>query len=243
VMNDPRTNGEYWLLDRVVRDARKGDRVLDVGANRGNWSLEAIRLGALERGCVIEAFEPSATTRRVLASRVGTHVAIHAIALSDTNETVDFYEQGDCAGTNSLAAIAGAMRCQVTTARLDALVNSTPEAAIKMVKVDTEGFDLLVLRGATSLLQRGLIEVVQFEYNWRWLQNHLALRDAFELIAQYPYRLGKLIGSRIEFYDEWHPELERFFESNFVLVRQGSSLEHLGVGVTFDVANLPVRRR
>lgn len=109
-----------------------------------------------------------------------------------------------------------------------------------MVKIDTEGFDLLVLRGAEQTLHDGRIEIVQFEYNWRWLPNHVCLRDVFALIADKPYRLGKLCGNTIEFYDQWHFELDRFFENNYVLIRNDSNLRMLGSAVRFDESNVVV---
>ena len=92
--------------------------------------------------------------------------------------------------------------------------------SVAMIKIDTEGFDSLVLRGAAACLARGAVEVVQFEYNWRWLLNHTCLRDVFELVRDTPYRLGKLTGRSVDYYDEWHPELDRFFETNCALVRE-----------------------
>ncbi len=109
-----------------------------------------------------------------------------------------------------------------------------------MVKIDTEGFDLLVLRGAEESLHDGRIEVVQFEYNWRWLLNHASLHDVFDLISNKPYRLGKLVGETIEFYDQWHFELDRFFENNYVLIRNNSDLCLLASTVQFDRSNVGV---
>lgn len=63
---------------------------------------------------------------------------------------------------------------------------------------------------------------------------------SFALIKDMPYRLGKLSHGSIEFYDEWHFELDRFFENNYVLVRKGFSLERLGQTVYFDASNCPV---
>ncbi len=92
------------------------------------------------------------------------------------------------------------------------------------------------------MLATGSIEVVQFEYNWRWLLNKASLLDVFALVKDMPYRVGKLLDGSIEFYDEWHFELDRFFENNYVLVRKGSRLDHQGVTVWFDSSNRPQRK-
>jgi len=40
-------------------------------------------------------------------------------------------------------------------------------------------------------------------------------------IAEKPYVIGRLSNGGIEIHQEWHPELERYFESNFVLIHEG----------------------
>lgn len=237
VPNDPRTNGEYWLLAHVVEGAHSGERLLDVGANLGDWTVEALRLGARARGCELHAFEPSAGTRRRLEARLGGDASVHALALSDTPGELAFYEVSEGAGTNSLHAAPGAIEVRVAVDTLDAFLAARPGGPVRFVKIDTEGFDLLVLRGAEASLRSGAIEALQFEYNWRWLDNHVSLRDAFRFLEPLPYRLGKLAGPRLELYDAWHPELDRFLEANFVLIRRGSPLEALGVPMVFDATN------
>lgn len=87
---------------------------------------------------------------------------------------------------------------------------------IALVKIDTEGHDLAVLRGAVPLLSAGRIAAIQFEYNHRWVFARAFLRDAFELLQPAGYRLGKLTPLGVEFYPGWDPELESFVEGNYV---------------------------
>ena len=79
--------------------------------------------------------------------------------------------------------------------------------AITLLKVDTEGHDLSVLRGASSMLNQGVIGIVQFEYNWRWVASRTFLKDVFDLADSLPrYTVGKVTPKGIEFYDRWHHE-------------------------------------
>ena len=61
-------------------------------------------------------------------------------------------------------------------------------ARFALVKIDTEGHDLTVLRGARAMLAEHRIAVVQFEYNHRWVFARAFLRDAFEFLADLGYR-------------------------------------------------------
>src|SRR5690349_18025012 len=73
VVNDPRSNGEYWLLETVLR-ARRQSAVLDIGANRGEWSHQALTVAkGLDCRVMIYAFEPCSPTRALLVSRLGNY--------------------------------------------------------------------------------------------------------------------------------------------------------------------------
>jgi FkbM family methyltransferase len=243
--NDPATNGEYWLLRHVLTaPVPLGRRVLlDVGANKGNWTAEALAV-ANDAGTEIHvhAFEPAAATRSMLAARFAAlpSVTIQAAAMADAPGKATFYTTETGAGTNSLSPASGPNAETTDVSTVDGFLDRSGYRHVSMIKIDTEGFDLLVLRGAARSLASGRIEVVQFEYNWRWLINHASLRDVFALIAGHPYRLGKLIGGGIEFYDSWHFELDRYFEGNYLLVRTESPLLALGSRLSFDASNTPV---
>lgn len=237
--NDPRTNGEYWLLGQVLK-ASTGPRVLlDIGANKGDWTAQALALAQSATELHVHAFEPSRATRSMLTVRFEGRIAVtvQPYALSEAVGEAKFYSNEDGAGTNSLSSMSGSKEEIVKLITVDHFIRQSGIASVLMAKIDTEGFDLLVLTGAEKALSEGLIELVQFEYNWRWLLNHASLRDVFSLILNKPYRLGKLVGETIEFYEKWHFELDRYFENNYVLVRRDSELCLLGIEVHFDSSN------
>jgi len=245
VRNDPRINGEYWLLNNVIKQSSEPICLIDIGANEGNWTLQASRVAGTGARIAVHAFEPCATTREVLKARCAglPWVTIHEQGMSAICEIRPFYSGGGGSGTNSLHALSGAKEELVELTTCDEFLRESRIAHVSMLKVDTEGFDFLVLRGAVGSLAKGNIDIVQFEYNWRWLLNHVCLRDVFDLVKEKPYRLGKLVGGSIEFYDEWHFEMDRFFENNYVLVKRGSVFEALGTLAFFDHANVAILKR
>lgn len=245
VANDPSRNGEYWLLEKVLGrpESRVGAVILDVGANKGDWSAEAIRLTRGTRNVSIHAFEPSTPTREILSNRLSdaATMRIHSCALSDVDGERVFYSDEPGGATNSLHEISGCSKEIVPLRRVDAFLVDEHIDVVTMLKIDTEGFDYLVLKGAEQALALGTCEIVQFEYNWRWLLNRASLRDVFHLIRGKPYRLGKLMGESIEFYDDWHFELDRYFENNYVLVRRDSPVMEFGREARFDQSNAPIK--
>jgi FkbM family methyltransferase len=237
--NEPRINGEYWLLEQVLSSNPDPKVLLDIGANKGDWTAHALAVARMSDAVHVHAFEPSRATRSMLSSRFARDAAVtvQPYALSDTVGEAKFYSSEDGAGTNSLLPSSGLNVEVAELTTIDRFMQQSGIENVSMAKIDTEGFDLLVLRGAEQSLLAGRINVVQFEYNWRWLTNHACLRDVFDLISDKPYRFGKLVGNAVEFYEQWHFELDRYFESNYVLIKKDIDFRIVESIMRFDDSN------
>jgi FkbM family methyltransferase len=224
--NDITVNGESDLQRWALQLTRGGEiQVADVGANVGLWSRSLLAAASTQgRGGDIRlhAFEPDARAFTQLASALeDTCASLNPVALSDRQGTSAFHVVAPAAGTNSLHPAPGttmtAETVPVTT--LDSYAASAGIPGFALVKIDTEGHDLTVLRGAGTLLAEHRIAVVQFEYNHRWVFARAFLRDAFDFLIDLGYRVGKLTPKGVEFYPGWDPELETFVEGNYVACR------------------------
>lgn len=239
--NHPEANGEFVLLSQVLGGDSGAVTLLDVGANRGEWSRKAATLARTNRvGITVHAFEPLSGTRALLekAAAEFPEVRVESIALSNVPGTAAFYSQSAGAGTSSLHPVSGARAEDVTLTTLDVWMAEQRYTHIRMIKIDVEGFDSLVLEGAAHTLMHGLVDVVQFEYNWRWLLNSRSLHWVFQFIEDKPYVFGKLVPDGILTFDRWHFELDRFFEGNYVLLREGSAVAQLSNPARFDESNV-----
>ena len=239
--NSPEANGEFGLLSRVLAQAGGEVVLLDVGANRGEWSCKAISLARANRMDLrVHAFEPLSGTRALLGKAVVElpEIRIESVAMSNAPGTAAFYFESAGASTSSLHPVSGERSEDVTLATLDDWIAEQRYAHIRMIKIDVEGFDSLVLEGGARTLEKGLVDVIQFEYNWRWLLNSRSLHWVFQFIEDKPYVFGKLVPDGILTFDRWHFELDRFFEGNYVLLRQGSAFAQLGKPAQFDESNV-----
>jgi FkbM family methyltransferase len=226
IPNDMRSNGESslqrWILE--LSPTGREIHVLDVGANCGRWSsglLNAAQQAGRLDDLHLHIFEPSSYTFAVLSEVLdGQPVSLHCVALSDRCGSAQLYVIAPGAGANSLHASAapasGVQVENVATTTIDRYVDRAEMDHVTLVKIDAEGHDLAVLRGAQTLFAKKRISVVQFEYNHRWVYAHAFLRDAFELLEPFGYRLGKLTPQGVEFYPGWDAELEKFVEGNYV---------------------------
>jgi FkbM family methyltransferase len=221
--NDMSVNGESALQRWALQLAPSGEvHVADVGANVGRWSRSLLAAASAEgRGSDLRlhAFEPDARAFGRLASALEDACAsLNPVALSDRRGTSAFHVVAPAAGTNSLHPAPGTRMTAETvpTITLDSYAARSGIPGFALVKIDTEGHDLTVLRGARTLLADHRIAVVQFEYNHRWVFARAFLRDAFDLLAGLGYRVGKLTPKGVEFYPGWDAELETFVEGNYV---------------------------
>jgi FkbM family methyltransferase len=229
--NDLSTNGEtslqHWILE--LSSAGQEIHVVDIGANIGQWSgamLTAAEQAGRLRDLDLHAFEPSSYTFACLSEALGgRQVNLRRSALGDRLGSSTLHVLAPGAGTNSLhpppGAPGGATTEEVPTITLDAYADSTGLGQIMLVKIDTEGHDLAVLRGAQKLFAGQRISIAQFEYNHRWVYARCFLRDAFELLEPFGYRLGKVTPYGVEFYPGWDADLETFVEGNYVACAPG----------------------
>ncbi|MHB1543540.1 MAG: FkbM family methyltransferase [Gammaproteobacteria bacterium] len=220
--------------------------LIDVGANMGEWTHHARTF--MRQNNVngrLWAFEPAESTYDYLRKRFinDRSVQVQRSIISKQVGEADFYVSAPCAGTNSRHEVSGSTIEKVQTLSIDAFLIEQEVKRVALVKSDVEGFEMDVLYGAESALQNGLIDVWTFEYNHRWLDSRHYLKDVYDFIASKPYRIGKLYENGIEFYSAWHPELERFFETNFVLIRRESPYERYGRPASFDISNVARSKR
>lgn len=210
--------------------------VFDVGANRGQWSSQFLSFyGEFQWQpdlLTLHAFEPAPGSRLAYKNTVAKNlgwerVQLHSYALSDEPGESQFAIWAETAGTNTLRFDPESERQpeEIITVQLRALDELAFELGVEridLLKIDTEGNDLFVLRGATGLFESERIGVAQFEYNHRWIDARSYLKDVFELVGHLPYQIGRIMDGRIDVIRDWHPELERYFEANYVIIHDRS---------------------
>jgi FkbM family methyltransferase len=226
--NDAGSNGERLVQAAVLRYwQREGAMVVfDIGANVGDWSSLMMQQAGNSPGLEIHAFEPCNGTYNILVNRIRTlHVAGQVIAIpkacSSSSGTATLHVVAVGAGTNSLTCADPSSSPEVVQlTSIDDYCLETRLNRLALVKIDAEGHDFEVIRGAARMLQQQTIDVLQFEYNQRWVFGHFFLRDAFDFLYPLRYIIGKVTPYGVEFYRTWEWELETFREGNYVACRR-----------------------
>lgn len=148
------------------------DLVIDVGANRGQFSREVLALGVNS----VIAFEPSPTTFQSLADLSRQDHRLEAInaACSTADTLVDFYEQEGDLGSSLLEPLPNQPSkwltpnrvLKVKSTRLDTFFQSRKIESVGLLKSDAQGFDLEVLNSAGRYLDPQHIGALLVEVNF-----------------------------------------------------------------------------
>jgi FkbM family methyltransferase len=229
--NDLASNGERRVqacLREILSDG-ESRVVFDIGANIGEWSKALIEQSrGWKAPLFVHAFEPCSSTYSTLIQnleswRITDKVKPHRIALSAEEGERTFYSLGENQGRNSLYPHERESQSVaiVPCSTIDRWCEEAGIARLFFVKIDTEGHDYEVLIGAKEMLKSARIDMLQFEYNHRWIAARRFLIDAFELLLPLGYVIGKITERGVEFYsDGWDFELETFREGNYLAVQQ-----------------------
>ncbi|MEP7014900.1 MAG: FkbM family methyltransferase [Verrucomicrobiota bacterium] len=169
---DATENGEFTLIEHLAPHI---STFIDVGANIGDWSEQMLKHSKSE-GFL---FEPSLQCTQRLKDRfLDRKVSIRDVAVSDEVGTKQFVEEDNCGVGSSLAETRSDDSGWHTDVAVTSLDTEFPDPAFRVdfLKIDTEGFDLKVLKGANNLLSR--TRFLQFEYNSHWVSVGSSLAEA-----------------------------------------------------------------
>jgi FkbM family methyltransferase len=226
-------SGEGHFLSRVLRDYLPKDRApvfVDVGANVGDYSATLLDNYPESR---IVAVEPHVANVKRLSERLPNIETFNTALGSEVSELL-LFDRSDCDGSCHASLYEEVItelhkipsvehRVHVNT--LDQLAEDLQIDTIDLLKIDTEGHELEVLKGASKLLARNAVPLIHLEFNEMNLISRVFLRDIRRHLQGYRfYRL--LPTSMIEIPDR-SVLSEIFAYQNVICVRQDHASQRL----------------
>lgn len=171
--------------------------VLDVGANIGHYS---IMLRTSKVALPIYAFEPHPVAFKRLQQAAHQHDftpvpsgAGHEVA---TAVIYDYADNGGSEHASMYQEVITGLRQQAADAvnialtTVDDFVADNGIREISLLKIDTEGNELNVLKGASQSIAKGMIKVIQVEFNEMNVIARTFFKDIADLLPDYDfYRL------------------------------------------------------
>jgi FkbM family methyltransferase len=246
-----RRNRSFWLREPLESErfpfamlrqmVKPGDVVYDAGANLGLYARYLIQ--GLHAGHVV-AFEPMPDNRSLLTENVALagidrQVTLLPMALADEDGTVEFQVDDVQSASGTLDKVTGGEPCvcrrnlglgprttKVLCRRLDTVIPELGLPLPDMIKIDVEGAEALLLRGAERLLREHspmlLIE----------LHGIQEIRDVLGLLDTMGYAVAGKVDPRI------HPSGYGRVDASMSPLIQGQYDIHFMVAAK-DPADLP----
>jgi FkbM family methyltransferase len=228
---NPRTNGEFRLLERIVEFAGDEITFIDGGANLGEHSEEFLKLCSKHnKKPRLISVEPFPATAEALSSNLkGKPHTILTLALGDDSKSIKFYydnNAGETSGSNSVFRhyYLNSGETYVRQETLDVIASQQGISSIDFLKLDVEGSELNALNGAVGLLEDKKIKYVQLEYNQTWLKGGGSIGAVFDMCQKLGYRLFRLSKSGLISMPSYHYMLDDFVFCNLLLICDGEKL-------------------
>lgn len=200
------STGEKWLWQKVAKSSLNPTTIIDVGANIGGYTGDMMTYFPESHYYCIE---PNPQTYKLLQANLKTKPNTHLYqkAVSDTsNQTVtlfDFADHAPLKPTQPTATMASlyqdvikdfhhqpAKKYRVKTISLDDFIQTQKLKTIDWLKIDVEGHELSVLKGAKKGIRSQKINLIQFEFNDMHAYSRTFFKDIVEALRGYTlYRL------------------------------------------------------
>jgi FkbM family methyltransferase len=185
-----------------------GGTFVDVGAQIGYYSLKAAPVVGV--GGSVIAIEPNPETVRKLQANIDASgakaVTVAPVACADTEAMLDLFaapesNTGETSLSKANASQAGpvANTFKVRARPLDDIIRELAVARVDVIKIDVEGAEYLVLKGALETMDRHhpmlLLELID-----RQLQSMgSSVAQVVQLLRAHGYRPGRTDGDNVEF--------------------------------------------
>lgn len=189
---------EPLTIKAIEKSLSPGDVMIDAGANIGAISLPI----AKNKNISIFGFEPAQNVFKTLQKNIAANklenVKVFPVALSNENGETDFYESDRVHGWSGIVKIDSFRHYKVPATTLETFARENNIKKIAVLKMDVQGWEYFVLKGAEGLINQKKIKNIIFEFEW-WAEKNAGLEigAAQDFLLKKGYTLHTLDGSQL----------------------------------------------
>jgi FkbM family methyltransferase len=216
--------GERHLLKRLMGILPLNAIVYDVGAHKGYYS-DCMISGRPD--LTIHAFEPNPLLVDELTATAAGRFTVHQFALGDQEGESILHDLEAGGGSQGASLLGQAIdelyrdwpkqKLKVPVKTLYAVAKTLKSPRIDYLKIDTEGYDLMVLRGASELIREGRLGIIQFEFNTMNVFSRSFMRDFYQILPG--YRFYRIVRDGLVAMGDYNPLMvELFGHQNVVAI-------------------------
>lgn len=186
-------SGEDHFINTFGVNFGKGI-VFDVGANVGNYAKKLRR--SISRA-EIYCFEPHPVTFQKLRQYTAQlDVKLFNVGVGSAAGKLKLYDYADNDGSSHASlykdVIEGihkkkAVEHEVEVVALDEFVDKHEIERVHLIKIDTEGHELSVLKGFERFIRAGKVDLIHFEFNEMNIASRVYFKDFWDFLPDYDF--------------------------------------------------------
>lgn len=219
-------SGEKNVITYLRKHAASGSRpiVFDVGANAGIYTREV--LSEFGDDAEVYCFEPLKKAFALLNKNIEGHpnIKTYNFGFGEKEGAVTIYANEASSPLAScfnrdIAHLGVDMGYaeEIPVRRLDIFCSENGISSIDLLKIDVEGGELGVLKGAGSLIGSGAIKLIQFEFGICNIDSRTFFKDFFFLLDPH-YRIYRILKDGLEEVTSYSERDEIFLTTNYLAV-------------------------
>ena len=217
------SSGEKWALKFFAKSQNQNQPlvIFDVGSNRGQYALMANSiLSASSLDYKFYCFEPGEKAFNVLQSVFVSrnNILLFNLALGSEEKLTNLYSDTQGSEASSLYLREKFIEKEpVKLATLDnfCLKNNIPR--IHWLKMDVEGYEMEVLKGAKAMLENNAVDYIQFEFGPSNIDAKVFFKDFFELLNP-KYKIYRVLQDGLRHIKNYNPAEDIFLVTNFLAI-------------------------
>lgn len=214
-------SGESFFIKEIL--AKTNPKLcIDIGANIGEYTKEILE----NTNSKIIAFEPVPITFMKLCKETELYndrITYENMGVGDVNEEMIIHFNSEALAHASFSEevklinyISNEEKVSVPVITLDTYFDRKNITQIDFIKIDTEGFESEVFKGATRIFTELKPKYIQIEFNWHQLFRNNSLNYFSQQLPG--YELYQLVPNGWELRDPKDPLVNIYSYSNFVFV-------------------------
>lgn len=219
--------GELQTID-LIKDNSQNNIVFDVGSNIGQYQKILLKNLKIDN-FTIHCFEPSPDTFEILKKNTADkRVVINNIGLGDKKEKLKLYrnkqfsplaslykkEKGDYYNIQNMDEYE-----EVEINTIDMYCESNNISKINLLKMDVEGHEFNVLKGAQKMIENNSIDYIQFEFGPANIDSKTYFRDFYRLLSD-QFDFYRILKDGLYKVNKYSEQEEVFLPVNYLCINK-----------------------